>query len=143
MHYFRVLNNVAFDTMGHTYFIEDAAETKNVYDHNLAVQVKKSNSLLNTDQSPGGFWITHPDNIVRNNAIAGTDAYGYWFDMQVHASGPSFDINVCPEYSKLGEFRNNTAHSTHKYGLRIFHVLIPRTHPCLASPYDPDYLANG
>ncbi len=102
-----------------------------------------SNSLLNTDQSPGGFWITHPDNIVRNNAIAGTDAYGYWFDMKPHSTGPSFDINVCPVYSKLGEFYNNTAHSAHKYGLRIFHALIPRTNPCLDSPYDPDYLANG
>jgi len=130
VHYFRVLNNVAYDTMGHTFFIEDAAETKNIYDHNLAVKVKKSNSLLNTDQSPGGFWITHPDNVVTNNAIAGGDAYGYWYDMQKTAMGPSFDANVCPEFAKLGEFRDNTGHSLHKYGLRIHHALIPRTNPC-------------
>ena len=49
VHYFRVINNVAFDTMGHTYFVEDAVETNNLYDHNLAIQVKISNSLLNTD----------------------------------------------------------------------------------------------
>ena len=76
VHYFRVTDNVAFDTMGHTFFIEDAVETNNVYDHNLAIKTKASNSLLGTDQTPGGFWITHPDNIVTNNAIAGTDAYG-------------------------------------------------------------------
>jgi len=130
VHYFRVINNVAFDTMGHTFFIEDAAETKNYYDHNLAIQVKRSNSLLNTDQSPGGFWITHPDNNFVNNAIAGSDAYGFWFDMQDNAMGPSFDLNVCPVFTKLGEFRDNSAHSTHKYGLRIHHALIPRTYPC-------------
>ena len=143
VHYFRVINNIAFDTMGHTFFIEDAIETNNVYDGNLAIQVKRSDSLLNTDQTPGGFWITNPDNILRNNAIAGTDAYAYWYDMQTTAIGPSFDPNVCPEFTKLGEFVDNTAHSTRKYGLRIFHALIPRTYPCKASPYDADYLAAG
>ena len=143
VHYFRVTNNVAFDTMGHTFFIEDAAETKNVYDHNLAIQVKQSMSLLNTDQSPGGFWITHPDNVFTNNAVAGTDAYGYWFDMQKHSIGPSFDKNICPEFAKLGEFRDNTAHSLRRYGLRIFHALIPRTNPCKPSPYDEDFLSKG
>lgn len=129
--------------MGHTFFIEDAVETKNVYDHNLAIQVKQSMSLLNTDQSPAGFWITHPDNIVTNNAIAGTDAYGFWFDMQDTATGPSFDPNICPVYSKLGEFRDNSAHTCKKYGLRIFHALIPRTNPCKPAPYDANYLENN
>jgi cell surface hyaluronidase len=116
--------------MGHTFFIEDAAETKNIYDHNLAIKTKASDSLLSTDQTPGGFWITHPDNVVTNNAIAGTDAYGYWYDMQDHAIGPSFDLNICPPYAKLGEFRSNTVHGPKKYGLRIHHGHMPRTNPC-------------
>jgi hypothetical protein len=37
VHYFKVINNVAFNTMGHTYFVEDAIESKNIYEHNLAV----------------------------------------------------------------------------------------------------------
>ena len=49
VNYFKVTNNVAFDTMGHTFFIEDGVETNNVYDGNLVVQVKKSHSGLNTD----------------------------------------------------------------------------------------------
>jgi len=57
--------------------------------------------------------------------------------------GASFDSNICPEFTKLGEFRNNTAHSVRKYGLRIFHGLQPRTYPCLPSPYDEDYLSKG
>ena len=76
-----MIDNVAYDTLGHTFFVEDAIETSNLYEHNLSIKVKASNSLLNTDQTPGGFWITHPDNWVRGNAIAGSDAYGFWYDM--------------------------------------------------------------
>jgi hypothetical protein len=38
VHYFRVIRNVAYDTMGHTVFIEDAAETKCLIDGNLIIQ---------------------------------------------------------------------------------------------------------
>lgn len=104
VHYFHVQHNVAFDTMGHTFFIEDAIETNNYYDHNLAIKIASSFSLLNTDVTPGGFWITHPNNIFTNNAIANSDAYGFWFDMKEHSIGPSFDINVCGFNDKLGRF---------------------------------------
>jgi len=30
-----------------------------------------------------------------------------------------------------------------KYGLRIFHALVPRTYPCKSSPYDPDFAEKG
>ena len=47
--YLRVTNNVAYNVMGHTFFIEDAVETKNYLDGNLAILTKKSWSLLNSD----------------------------------------------------------------------------------------------
>ena len=143
VHYFKVVNNVAYDTMGHSFFIEDGIETKCVYDGNLSILTRASNSFLNTDQTPGAWWFTNPDNIMVNNAVAGSDAYGYWYDMQKTAIGASYDPNVCPEFTKLGEFRNNTAHSVRKYGLRLFHALIPHQFPCNPSPYDPDYLSKG
>jgi hypothetical protein len=31
---------------------------------------------------------------------------------------------------KLENFHNNVAHSNGRYGLRIFHNLVPRTYPC-------------
>lgn len=37
VHYLRVINNVAYKTMGHTFFIEDAIETKNYLENNLAI----------------------------------------------------------------------------------------------------------
>jgi len=123
--------------MGHTFFIEDAVETKNLLEENLAVLTRRSFSLLNTDQSPASFWITHPDNIFRGNRAAGSDNYGFWFDTKPNSMGPSFDPNVCPENSPLGEFSNNVAHSNGKYGLRIFHNLVPRKFPCKPLIYDP------
>jgi len=143
VHYFNVKDNVSFNTMGHSMFIEDAVETNCVYDGDLLIMTKASNSFLSTDQTPGAFWMTGPNNILINNAVAGSDAYGYWYDMQETGMGASYDVNICPEFTKLGEFRNNSAHSVRKYGFRIFHALIPRTYPCLPSPYDLDYLEKG
>jgi hypothetical protein len=114
-----------------------------LYDHNLVINVKISTGLLNTDQTPGGFWITHPDNYFRNNAVAGSEAYGFWFDLMEHSMGPSYDPNVCPEFSKLGEFRDNSAHSVRKYGLRIHHAHVPREKPCEESPYDFRHRESG
>lgn len=106
----------------------------------------RSWSLLNTDQTPAAFWITHPDNIFRRNHAAGSDRYGFWFDTQTHSMGPSFSLDICPENSRLGEFTDNVAHSVGRYGLRIFHNLNPREFPCQAisddNPTVPAYFDN-
>jgi len=142
VHYLRIENNVAYHTMGHTIFIEDAIETKNYIVHNLVVDVRRSWSLLNTDQTPACFWITNPNNIFVGNHAAGSDRYSYWFDLQETSIGPSFNANICPINAKLGEFRDNVAHSNGRYGLRIFHGLVPRTYPCKPLVYDPTDPAN-
>ena len=142
VHYLRVQNNLAYRNMGHAIFIEDAAETKNLIEGNCVMNTLASDSLLNTDQSPASFWITHPDNIFRNNHAAGSARYGYWFDLQETSIGPSFDPNICPENSKLGEFRGNVAHSNGRYGLRIFHQLIPREKPCQGFTFNFDSASN-
>ena len=129
-HYLRLENNVAYHAKGHNIFIEDAAETKNYISNNLIIKTVRSMSLLNTDQSPAGFWITHPDNAFINNHAAGSDRYGFWYDLQDHAMGPSANINICSKNARVGEFRNNSAHSNGRYGLRIFHNMVPREFPC-------------
>lgn len=136
--YFTVENNVVYNAMGHNIFIEDAIETKNVIKNNLVVSTVRSWSLLNTDQTPASFWITHPDNIFIGNHAAGSDRYGYWFDTQEHSINGSFNPQICPVNEKLGEFRDNETHSNGRYGLRIFHKLRPRQRPCDPWIFNPD-----
>lgn len=47
--FLRLIANVAYNNMGHAFFIEDAVETYNYLERNLAILTKKSWSLLNSD----------------------------------------------------------------------------------------------
>ena len=49
VHYLEVSGNVYHKCMGHTVFIEDAIETKNLIENNLVIDTRASDSLLNTD----------------------------------------------------------------------------------------------
>lgn len=97
VHHLKVQWNVVYEVMGHAFFIEDAIETKNVIENNLAISTKASWSLLNTDQTPASFWITNPDNYFRGNHAAGSDRYGFWFDTKPNPTGPSYTSTICPE----------------------------------------------
>lgn len=125
-------NNVAYNVMGHTFFLEDGIETGNIVEGNLGLNTRVSNALLNTDTSPATFWITNPNNTYRNNHAAGSAAYGYWVRLLDHPEGPSFTTTVCPKFNPLGEFSNNHAHSNLFYGLRVHPEYYPRHNPCQA-----------
>ncbi|KAL6747058.1 hypothetical protein V8C86DRAFT_3034101 [Haematococcus lacustris] len=130
-------NNVAYNTMGHTFFLEDGIEQNNVIDGNLAILTRPSDALLNTDTSPASFWITNPNNTYRNNVAAGsTMGYGFWMRFLDNPDGPSTTTTVCPKFQPLGEFYNNKAHSNKFYGLRIHPEWYPMRNPCAASPLD-------
>lgn len=58
----KVEHNVAYNVMGHNFFLQDGVETKNKFTSNLAINTLPSHSLLNTDQTPASFWITNPNN---------------------------------------------------------------------------------
>lgn len=96
-------------------------------EHNLALWTRSSSSLLDTDTTPASFWITRAANSFIGNHAAGSDRYGFWFDLQPHPTGPSADASVCPpgEGLGVGGFVDNTAHSNARYGLRVFSHWVP------------------
>ena len=79
VHYLRIKNNVAFETMGNTFFVEDGIETKNVITHNLGANTRQSFAGLTVDQTPATYWFVNPDNYVASNIAAGSTHYGLWF----------------------------------------------------------------
>ena len=132
VHYLTVQDNVVYWCKGHNIFVEDGIETNNLVQNNLVISTLRSWSLLNTDQTPASFWITNPNNMYIGNHAAGSDRYGFWFDLKPNPTGPSYTPDVCPQGTRLGAFRDNVAHSNGRYGLRIFHLHTPTVDPCSA-----------
>ncbi len=113
----RVENNVAFNTVGHCYFLEDAVETGNQFIHNLGIETKchpdgkpcvptnlgpigsepkrvfdpagqnAKDVLIPSDNTASTFWFTNPDNIFRDNVAAGSEATGFWLALPQHPTG--------------------------------------------------------
>ena len=127
IHFLRLEGNVVYHIMGHTFFIEDGVEEYNVLDNNLAIKTIPSMNLLNTDQTPAGFWIVSGKNRILNNHAVASRRYGIWFRPEISATGTSVNtpMDVHPINIPVLEFNNNHAHSNGKYGLRIFDIFKP------------------
>ena len=67
--------------------LQDGVETGNLIDGNLAILTRASNALLNVDTTPASFWITNPNNTVRNNRAAGSAGVGFWLRFYDTVSG--------------------------------------------------------
>ena len=92
-----VTNSVGFEIFGHNFFIEDGSETKNTLEFNLGINTRQIWTLSNKDVTAATFWVTHPDNVVRNNNAAGGEFYGFWYELMPHPEGPTTDPTICPD----------------------------------------------
>lgn len=121
----QVENNVAFDTFGHCYFLEDGLERGNVISGNLGLVTRDAPdgmALLPTDDGylgPATFWITNPDNTITNNVAGGSDGTGFWFALPEHPTGPSTTTVVWNRQTPLKQFSGNVSHSNDADGLHV------------------------
>eukprot|EP00941_MAST-03F_sp_MAST-3F-sp1_P003352 g3352.t1 len=123
----QIERNVAYNIMGHAFFVEDGVEQDNIFKENVAMLIHRSFSLLNTDQTPACFWITNANNKFVGNRAAGSHTFGFWFDPPGSPTGPSSDTLQGPLRLKsvpsrnmpVGEFQSNVAHSNGSQGVWI------------------------
>ena len=154
-HYGLVRDNVVYDTGGAGIVTEDGTESFNVFDHNFSLRSAGSglrppgSGYSGAGPDPGGegagFWFRGPNNYIRNNVAADTEAFGFGL-----SSGPldlvrvpafkGADAGVEVESLTLNEtseavleFRDNEAYGAMRNGvvwgwngtitnLRVWHV---------------------
>jgi hypothetical protein len=131
--YVWVYNNVAFDIVGHMFFIETGMEKFNTLEHNLGVgAIPLLSGMLESDQEPAGFWTAAPNNQwIDNVAITGSD--GWYFQLSGHPISHNMDLykdSVCPVGDRIGEWTRNRCHHTTGTCIRIYLTWIPTKDPC-------------
>lgn len=108
--YWEVRDNVAFNVMGHPFFVEGGTEMYNTFSGNLAILTLPSSALLGSDTSPSSYWTATTLNFWYDNV--GVHAmHGFWFQLATMAD--------------LGMFRNNTLHHHGSMGFRIYPTYTP------------------
>ncbi len=135
-HNIRVENNVAYNNVGHCYFLEDGVEHDNQYLSNLGLLTKcnparpcnptnalngsgegqtAEDQLIPSDNTASTFWITNPDNIYLGNVSAGSEQTGFWIALPEHPTGKfegtEISAKTWPRRMQLREFSRNVAHS--------------------------------
>lgn len=123
----QVVNNICHDVKGHAFFLEDAVERRNVFDGNLALTVREpaATQRLQVHEGdvyqggPSGFWLTNPDNVVRNNHAADAAGNGFWIAIPNKPLGLSAAVPMRPDRLPHGVFEYNTAQSNRKPGVML------------------------
>ena len=133
-----VSRNVAYDAIGHCYYLEDGSEQDNMFKFNLGAyihaiaesphakgpygtseftgqflhDVPQTNTLLNpADVAAGPFYITNAFNTFVGNAASGGWA-GYSFPGLSQPLDANRNKGMVPRKQRLLKFDGNTAHST-------------------------------
>src|SRR4026209_131735 len=135
-----VENNVAYNNVGHCYFLEDGVEHGNQYVNNLGILTRcnttragnstnavvgvyggggqgqnATDQLIPSDNTVATFWITNPDNTYRGNVSAGSEATGFWLAFPEHPTGKFEGTEIAaktwPRRTQIREFSGNVAHS--------------------------------
>jgi hypothetical protein len=108
-HYGLIQDNVIYNALGAGVMLEDGNESFNVIERNL-VAVVRGTGQERADARTGefgyegsAFWLHGPNNYVRNNIGASTNAFGYTIAMLANPSGripkfPGADLTIAGQY---------------------------------------------
>ena len=79
-----VEDNVAFDTYGHCYMLEDGGEHDNTFRNNLGARTRNSGlGIGSSDHEASTPWITNPQNHFVDNVCAGSQSNGAIVDIEI------------------------------------------------------------
>jgi len=123
-----IQNNICYDIKGHAIFLEDAVERRNVIEGNLVLRVRSpvDSLAISAHEKMGhmcgasaGYWLTNPDNTVRNNAVADAQGNGFWLSYPQHPVKQSKAVPLRPQNMRHGAFEFNSARSNGNIGLML------------------------
>ncbi|XP_053383836.1 cell surface hyaluronidase-like [Mercenaria mercenaria] len=123
----QLTENVAYWTLGHSFFLEDGAESATILRRNLGAETRNVNNDFVTDRSKATtYWITNPKTVMIDNVAAGSEGFGMWYTFPLEPVGMSKGLAYKYEEAKhtaLWTFDNNVVHSNEKGGLNFDFIL--------------------
>jgi len=140
-------DNVAYEHLGHCYFLEDGVEKDTVLRGNLGLGTRRTrSSTIPSDKDPATFWVTHPTALVTGNHAAGSEGKGFWFLQARLPTGAAGRRQAAGNFTYFEEgelFRTalrgisgNTAHSS-AFGFFFDKVLQPDQGAGDSGKFDP------
>ncbi|MGF1453889.1 MAG: Ig-like domain-containing protein [Alphaproteobacteria bacterium] len=140
----RVEDNVTFETIGHSYFLEDGSEVGNQFIDNLGINARRPASRNEATEksdfnSPSVFWVENAENTFHGNHAAGSDSAGFWFELR-GVNGDSRGIDSLEAYeSREGpnDFKDNVAHSMPGRAFKLNHAGYIQDGNPIGSPEQP------
>ena len=121
-------NNICYDIKGHAIFLEDAVERRIKVEGNLVFRVRSPiDSLAVTVHEKAGnmcgasaaYWLTNPDNTVRNNVAADAQGNGFWLSYPQKPAKQNANVPIRPHNMGHGLFTFNPTHSNGNNGIML------------------------
>lgn len=121
-------DNIALDSQGHAYFLEDGTEVYNLYRRNIAALVQTTEPIPGQaipwdENHAAGYWFANGRNAFMDNVTAEADGYGYHYDtnpillpvQQPDGTEQTTEVNALP----FIRFEGNEVHGAQYYGFKL------------------------
>jgi len=128
-HNITMYENIAYNTFGHCFMVEDGFEQDNIFERNLGALTKNMPldgllSIAESDHLSATFWISNPNNHFKENVCAGGEDTGFWYEFLTLVRGPSAEFDpyyeVNPSEFIFGSFDGNIIHSYKGDGFKLY-----------------------